>query len=267
MCGRNASSSTVSAGAPASTPRGVTSRPGTGPGRGVYGLFRRWQRSGVWAQILTALQASGDAAVRIVWDVSVDSTIVRAHQHAAGARRSLQLEPAGGVETEPDDHAPGRSRGGWSTKLHLGCEQDGRPLAVLLTPGQHGDSPQFTAVLERIRVPRLGSGRARTGRCGCWRTRPTVPAPTAPTCVDVASERRSRSRPISSRTAADGAREVDVPQRSTVRYTGSGTRSSAASTSSNSTGRWPPATTSSPCVIWPPSTSLPSTGGYESEDI
>jgi transposase len=53
----------------------------------VAGLFRRWQRSGVWAQILTALQAIADAAGRIVWDVSVDSTIARAHQHAAGARK------------------------------------------------------------------------------------------------------------------------------------------------------------------------------------
>jgi transposase len=53
----------------------------------MAGLFRRWQRAGVWAQILTALQAIADAAGRIVWDVSVDSTIARAHQHAAGARK------------------------------------------------------------------------------------------------------------------------------------------------------------------------------------
>ncbi len=53
----------------------------------VAGLFRRWQRAGVWAQILTALQAHADAAGRIVWDVSVDSTTARAHQHAAGARK------------------------------------------------------------------------------------------------------------------------------------------------------------------------------------
>jgi transposase len=35
-------------------------------------------------------------------------------------------------------------------------------LAVLLTPGQSGDSPQFTNVLDRIRVPRIGPGRPRT---------------------------------------------------------------------------------------------------------
>jgi transposase len=53
----------------------------------VAGLFRRWQRAGVWAQILTALQAIADADGRITWDVSVDSTVARAHQHAAGARK------------------------------------------------------------------------------------------------------------------------------------------------------------------------------------
>lgn len=53
----------------------------------MYGLFRRWQRAGVWQTILTRLQALADAAGRILWDVSVDSTIARAHQHAAGARK------------------------------------------------------------------------------------------------------------------------------------------------------------------------------------
>ena len=53
----------------------------------AYALFRRWQRDGTWARLLTRLQALADAAGRIVWDVSVDSTITRAHQHAAGARK------------------------------------------------------------------------------------------------------------------------------------------------------------------------------------
>src|SRR5919205_2655736 len=53
----------------------------------AYALFRRWQRDGTWQRILTALQAVADAAGRITWDVSVDATIARAHQHAAGARK------------------------------------------------------------------------------------------------------------------------------------------------------------------------------------
>jgi transposase len=58
-----------------------------GSWRAVYALFRRWQRAGAWAQIVTALQTRADAAGLITWDVSVDSTIARAHQHAAAARR------------------------------------------------------------------------------------------------------------------------------------------------------------------------------------
>jgi hypothetical protein len=116
---------------------------------------------GVWARILTALQALADAAGAIVWDVSVDSTIARAHQHAAGARRNpdSQSEPPGGVETEPADHALGRSRGGWTTKTHLACEQGRKLLSIVVTAGQRGDSPQFAAVVEAISVP--GPGRPR----------------------------------------------------------------------------------------------------------
>lgn len=66
------------------------------------------------------------------------------------------------METEPADHALGRSRGGLSTKLHLAVEQGQKPLAVLVTAGQRGDSPQFVPVLRRIRVPRLGTGRPRS---------------------------------------------------------------------------------------------------------
>ena len=56
-------------------------------------MFRRWQRDGTWARILTALQAIADAAGQIVWDVSVDSTTARAHQHAAGARKKGICRP------------------------------------------------------------------------------------------------------------------------------------------------------------------------------
>ncbi|MEU9381228.1 IS5 family transposase [Streptomyces sp. NPDC048279] len=134
-----------------------------GPWQTIYGLFRRWQRDGTWHRIFEQLQARADAEGLITWDVSVDSTIARAHQHAAGARkRDLQVEPPGGVFTEPDDHGLGRSRGGLTTKLHLAVEQAQKPLSLVITAGQRGDSPQFQVVLGRIRVPRLGPGRPRT---------------------------------------------------------------------------------------------------------
>ena len=133
------------------------------PWQTLYDWFRRWQRDGTWAKILAELQADADAAGRIDWTVSIDSTISRAHQHAAGARRDghLQKEPPGGLQTEPADHGLGRSRGGLTSKTHLACEQGRKPLAVVITAGQRGDSPQFIRVLRRIRVKRIGRGRPR----------------------------------------------------------------------------------------------------------
>ncbi|MFC4470634.1 IS5 family transposase [Streptomyces xiangluensis] len=134
-----------------------------GPWQTVYGLFRRWQRQGVWARLLTLLQARADAAGLVTCEVNIDSTICRAHQHAAGARRdgAGQKEPPGGAGHEPDDHGLGRSRGGFTTKIHLACEQGQKPLALLVTAGQRGDSPQFELVLEAIRVPKPAGGRPR----------------------------------------------------------------------------------------------------------
>lgn len=55
------------------------------------------------------------------------------------------------VVVEPADHAQSRSQGGLTTRLHLGCEQGQKPLSIVLTAGQRGDSPQFITVLWDIR--------------------------------------------------------------------------------------------------------------------
>ncbi|MEV5385711.1 transposase [Streptomyces sp. NPDC052721] len=62
---------------------------------------------------------------------------------------------------EPRDHGLGRSRGGFSTKLHLAVEQGQKPMTIMVTAGQWGDSPQFESVLNKVRVPRIGPGRPR----------------------------------------------------------------------------------------------------------
>ncbi|MCY0924489.1 MULTISPECIES: IS5 family transposase [unclassified Streptomyces] len=58
-----------------------------GPWDRVYDLFRRWQRDGIWQRMFERLQTDADAKGLITWDLSVDSTVCRAHQHAAGARK------------------------------------------------------------------------------------------------------------------------------------------------------------------------------------
>ena len=59
-----------------------------GPVGTVSSRFYRWRASGVWDRVLAALQSEADARGEVDWDLHyVDATIIRAHQHAAGARR------------------------------------------------------------------------------------------------------------------------------------------------------------------------------------
>jgi len=75
----------------------------------------------------------------------------RAERRRVRRRRRARLKAA----------ALGRSRGGLTSKVHLAADRRCRPLAFVLTPGQAADSPQFVAVLAKVRV-RGPVGRPRT---------------------------------------------------------------------------------------------------------
>ncbi|MCT2276142.1 hypothetical protein M3G91_00780 [Micromonospora chalcea] len=82
------------------------------------------------------MRAAADAAGRIDWSVSVDSTISCAINTGpvpvvTGASRRT----TGWDLREPADHALGRSRGGWTTKTHLACEEGRKVLATVVTAG------------------------------------------------------------------------------------------------------------------------------------
>lgn len=54
----------------------------------VAGRFYYWRKTGVWQQVLTTLQAKADAEGKLDWDIHfVDGSVIRAHQHVAGAKR------------------------------------------------------------------------------------------------------------------------------------------------------------------------------------
>ena len=53
----------------------------------VSSRFYRWRQAGIWDRVLAAVQCLGDVEGRLDWSLHfVDSTVVRAHQHAAGAK-------------------------------------------------------------------------------------------------------------------------------------------------------------------------------------
>lgn len=68
----------------------------------VSSRFYRWRQAGIWQRILEALQARADRQGRVDWSLHfVDSTIVRAHQHAAGARKASGEKGDRGRGTRP----------------------------------------------------------------------------------------------------------------------------------------------------------------------
>src|SRR5438309_8299952 len=76
-----------------------------GPWSTVASRFYRWQKAGIWQRLLEALQEQSEAAGEVDWEQHyVDSTVIRAHQHAAGAKAG-----------KPEVEALGRSQGGFST--------------------------------------------------------------------------------------------------------------------------------------------------------
>jgi transposase len=62
---------------------------------------------------------------------------------------------------EPEDHALGRSRGGFGSKFHVVTDGSGLPLAIEVSPGQAHDSTYFEPVMNAVRIPQP-TGRPRT---------------------------------------------------------------------------------------------------------
>ncbi|MCV0428729.1 MAG: IS5 family transposase [Roseibium sp.] len=103
-----------------------------GPYTTCYNRFVRWRRAAVWGRILTAISHRDDAEVQII-----DSTIVRANQHASCIRNSAS-------------EGFGRSRGGLTTKIHAVVDANGLSLQVMITGGQQHDSLMARALLENL---------------------------------------------------------------------------------------------------------------------
>lgn len=123
----------------------------------VYERFRRRRHDGTFDRILARLHLVLDGQGRIDHDLwCVDATVVRSGRSANGAE--LRGKKVAG---EPADHALGRSRGGFGTKLHLVVDGRGLPLSAVVTAGQAHESKSLGPVLEAVRLRRTGRGRPR----------------------------------------------------------------------------------------------------------
>lgn len=93
-----------------------------GPWKSVYTRWRRWNLSGIWAQVLDTLAADAHGTLR-----PLDATHIKVHQDAAN--------PAGGQS----GHSIGRTKGGLNTKLTALVDSHGRALQLTLAPGNRAD--------------------------------------------------------------------------------------------------------------------------------
>lgn len=76
-----------------------------GPFQTAHKRLIRWAVDGTWERVVARVLAAADADDDIGWTVSVDSTVARAHQHAAGARKK-RGRPAGPNPTTTRSDAP-----------------------------------------------------------------------------------------------------------------------------------------------------------------
>ncbi|ELR7428139.1 IS5 family transposase, partial [Escherichia coli] len=122
----------------------------------VYNRFNRWSKSGVINIIFNRLLSLLDANGFIDWSATaLDGSNIRALKCAAG-----------GSKKHPDidgDNGPGRSRGGFGTKIHLATDGSGLPLNIVLSPGQAHESQFAQRLLDGIGVQRQNGSMKRRG--------------------------------------------------------------------------------------------------------
>ncbi|MGO8865951.1 MAG: IS5 family transposase [Alphaproteobacteria bacterium] len=106
-----------------------------GPYTTAYNRFNRWSRRGIWRRIFDKLASKSRDSLYLI-----DSTIVKAHRAASGAKGEK-------------NQAIGISRGGRSTKIHANVDSKGRPLNFTLTGGQVHDSQVVEEVLDTAKAP------------------------------------------------------------------------------------------------------------------
>ncbi|HWF58759.1 MAG TPA: IS5 family transposase [Nitrospira sp.] len=103
----------------------------------IYTRMNRWSKSRVLDRVFAQLQQAQIIRVKIE-AVALDSTIVKVHPDGTGAFK------------KNGPQAIGRSRGGWTTKIHLVAADARTAIAFGLSPGQAHDAPEGRKLLYRL---------------------------------------------------------------------------------------------------------------------
>ena len=105
----------------------------------VFKRYSRWCKFGIWSSIHSFLAEQSDFE-----HVAIDSSVIRAHACSAGAKNS-----------SAEQEALGRSKGGFSCKIHAVTDALGLPVKFILTGGQAADITQAIPLLEGIQAEAL----------------------------------------------------------------------------------------------------------------
>lgn len=103
--------------------------------RTVHKRFKRWSDRDIWKGLFEFSQIDPDMEL-----VMIDATIVRSHACAAGYGKDTQ-----------EKEALGRSKGGFTTKIHAMVDALGNPVKFILTPGQRNDITQAKPLSKTVK--------------------------------------------------------------------------------------------------------------------
>ena len=106
-----------------------------GSWRAIHRRFKNWSEKGVWSHLFASTKVEADSEYSII-----DTTIIRAHACSAGYKKDSQNE-----------EALGRSKGGFTTKVHALVDALGNPLKFILTSGQRHDITKAEALIGDIK--------------------------------------------------------------------------------------------------------------------
>ncbi len=108
-----------------------------GPHTTIYIRYNRWSQRGIWQSLFAKIAAAGPVPDELM----LDASDVKAHRSAAGGKGAWS-------------QAIGRSRGGFTSKIHGLADGRGGPVALALTPGNVADIRMALPLLRAIVPPK-----------------------------------------------------------------------------------------------------------------